>query len=72
MLGTRFAITATSTILLGVRARLSDDDMTGATLILLMAVVNNVIFGSADVWPCWIVSVDVIFAEGFVSNVWPC
>ena len=74
MLATRFAITATSTTLPAEIVSLIED-MIGSTLhILLVAVVNDVIFGRNDVCPCSIVSVVVVFAEGFTSgsdSVWP-
>lgn len=61
MLGTRFAI---KLILLELISLI--EDTTRASLVLLVVVVNEVFSGRGDAWSCW-KSVDVAFAEGFVS-----
>lgn len=63
LLGTRFAITVRSATLLAELISVTEDGMTDASLSLHVVVVNDVSFGSDDVWPCWR-SVDVAFAEG--------
>lgn len=52
LLGTRFAITVRSATLLAELISVTEDGMTDASLSLHVVVVNDVSFGSDDVWPC--------------------